>query len=183
MSSSDCIPALGGWEGYTPNKVWRDLSCRHARIFIELIPIPSRAMRCTGCGESVDRVRETTRRWTRDLPVLDADTFLIVSRRRLLCPRCGPCLEELPWLERYARVTTRLAESVARLCQWLSVKHAASFFHLSWDQPFMGKYAYRGPGSSLPVSESNEKQFAEVAYLRKVFTIRTSLSANLSVRR
>jgi transposase len=37
-------------------------------------------------------------------------------------------------LERYARVTNRLAESVARLCQFLAIKHAAEFFHLSWDQ-------------------------------------------------
>jgi transposase len=51
-----------------------------------------------------------------------------------MCPRCGPCLEELPWLARYSRVTRRLAESVARLCQCLALKHAATFFRLSWDQ-------------------------------------------------
>jgi TctA family transporter len=32
LSSSNCIPALGGWEGYAPNKIWRDLSGRHALL-------------------------------------------------------------------------------------------------------------------------------------------------------
>jgi transposase len=42
-------------------------------------------------------------------------------------------LESLPWLDPYSRVTTRLAESVGRLAQVLSVKHVADFFGLKWD--------------------------------------------------
>jgi transposase len=49
------------------------------------------------------------------------------------CPRCGPKLERLAWLDRYARVTRRLADSVVRMCQVLPIKHVASFFGLSWD--------------------------------------------------
>ena len=33
----------------------------------------------------------------------------------------------------YSRVTRRLAESVARLCQVLPIKHVAAFFGLGWD--------------------------------------------------
>jgi transposase len=40
---------------------------------------------------------------------------------------------ELDWLEPYARVTRRLAESVARMCQVLPIKHVAEYFALSWD--------------------------------------------------
>ena len=54
----------------------------------------------------------------RDLPILDAQTHLIVHRRRLVCPRCGPTLERLSWLAKYSRVTRRLGESVARLCRF-----------------------------------------------------------------
>ena len=56
-----------------------------------------------------------------------------MPRRRVHCSRCGPRLERLGWLERYARVTRRLAESVARLCQVLPIKHVAKFFGLGWD--------------------------------------------------
>ena len=66
-------------------------------------------------------------------PILDAATWLIVPRARLLCPRCGPTVEAVPWLDRYARMTTRFAESVARLAQLLPIKHVAAWFGLSWD--------------------------------------------------
>lgn len=51
---------------------------------------------------------------------------------RLLCPRCGPKLEKLSWLEPYARVTMRLANSAARLCKLMSVRHLAQFYGLAW---------------------------------------------------
>jgi GDP-D-mannose dehydratase len=40
-------------------------------------------------------VHETTYRVVRDLPILDAETHVVVPRRRLVCPRCGPKLEKL----------------------------------------------------------------------------------------
>jgi transposase len=58
----------------------------------------------------------------------------VVPRRRLACPRCGPKLERLSWLSPWGRVTTRLAESVARMCQHMAVKHVAQHFHLGWDR-------------------------------------------------
>jgi transposase len=79
-------------------------------------------------------VHDTSERWVRDLPVFDAETHLLIHRRRVACERCGPKLERLDWLDRYARVTQRLAESVARLCSVLPVKHVAGFYGLSWDQ-------------------------------------------------
>jgi transposase len=42
-------------------------------------------------------------------------------------------VEDLPWLAKWSRVTTRLAESVARLCQVLPIKQVAEFFDLKWD--------------------------------------------------
>jgi transposase len=81
----------------------------------------------------VRQVHEVRGRWIRDLPILGAVTWLRVPRYRLACPRCGPKLEHLPWLDRYARVTKRLAESVARLCSVLPIKHVAEFFELGWD--------------------------------------------------
>lgn len=135
MSSTNCISVLGGWEGYSPREVRRkELPRQHPQIWIELVPLADGILRCSGCREVASGVHETIRRVVRDLPILDADTFLVVHRRRVLCPRCGPCLEELSWLARYSRVTRRLAESVARLCQCLALKHVATFFRLSWDQ-------------------------------------------------
>ena len=46
--------------------------------------------------------------------------------------RCGPKLERLSWLEAYARVTRRLAESVAQLCNVMAIRHVARYFELDW---------------------------------------------------
>jgi len=48
------------------------------------------------------------------------------------CCGCGPKLEALSWLGRYSRITRRLAQSVGRLCEVASLKHAAGFFGLIW---------------------------------------------------
>lgn len=136
MSETQCTDWLGGWEGYQVEGIERREATGEGsspQLWIRLAPQLGRRMECEGCGEAVDAVHDVTERWIRDLPVLDAETYLLVARRRLDCPRCGPRLERLSWLERYARVTRRLADSVARLCEVLPIKHVAAFFHLGWD--------------------------------------------------
>lgn len=134
MSFSDVIACAGGWEGYRVAATRLLEITGKRRIEIELVPERTRNLICAVCGHPADHVHETTKRIVRDLPILDAQTWLIVHRRRIRCPRCGPSVERLCWLDKYSRVTRRLAESVARLCGMLPVKHVASFFHLSWDQ-------------------------------------------------
>ena len=57
---------------------------------------------------------------------------LQIPRVRVACPHCGPKLELLGWLDPYARVTKRLAESVSRLCAVMSIRHVADYFGLNW---------------------------------------------------
>jgi len=131
LSEGDVTAWLGGWEGYRVDKIERVEGNKPA-IWITLAGRPDRPMICEGCGETVAQVHDSTVRTVRDLPILDAETRLLVPRRRVACPRCGPRLERLDWLGRYARVTARLAESVAKLCQALPVKQVAAFFGLAW---------------------------------------------------
>jgi len=136
LSREQFIALLGGWEGYGVGAVERyevGQDRMKPEVWIELVPLGGFPMCCSGCREEVTEVHDVGGRWVRDLPLLDAETWLLVYRRRVACPRCGPKLEELPWLGRYARVTRRLAESVARLCAVLPVKHVAEFFALGWD--------------------------------------------------
>lgn len=122
---------LGGWEGYRVETVQRRDGERTA-IWVYLGPAPGHPMICDGCGQAVESVHDVEERHVRDLPILDAETWLSVPRRRVLCPRCGPRLERLAWLDRHARVTRRLAESVVRLCQALPVARVAAHFGLHW---------------------------------------------------
>lgn len=132
MPVLDDIAWLGGWEGYRVSGVER-IEGVSPEIWIFLEVSGEAHPLCDGCGGAALGVHEFTVRHIRDLPILDASTRLVVPRRRVLCPRCGPKLERLSWLGRYSRVTKRLAESVARLCQHLSVKRVAEFFGLHWN--------------------------------------------------
>ena len=132
MPEGDATSWLGGWEGYRVETIQRREDEERA-IWIFLGRAPCTTMICDGCGQPVDRVHDIETRTVRDLPILDAATWLSVPRRRVLCPCCGPKLERLEWLDRHARVTRRLAESVARLCRVLPVKQVAAFFGLHWD--------------------------------------------------
>lgn len=69
----------------------------------------------------------------RDLPIGDWDVWLVVPRARLGCPRCGPTVEAVPWLDGYQRMTTRLADKIARLAQVLPIKHVAAWFRVGSD--------------------------------------------------
>lgn len=135
MPSDDVIALLGSWEGYRVGLVRRFDSSQKgpsAQVWIELRREPGPFI-CSGCGRSCEKYHDATERWIQDLPILDAQTFLLVPRFRVACDGCGPKVEHLPWLAKYARVTARLAQSVARLCKVVSIKHVAEFYGLGWD--------------------------------------------------
>ena len=135
MPSSDVTALLGGWEGYRVQRVSRQASETDGEpdeIWIELARQPGRFV-CSQCGRRCRTYHDVTERWVRDLPILDARTWLLVPRFRATCPVCGPRVEYLPWLGKWSRVTRRLAQSVGRLCEMLAIKHAAAFYGLGWD--------------------------------------------------
>lgn len=134
MPDLQSIAFLGGWEGFQAVSVERREPCPKRpwpEVWIELRPGSDRP-RCSGCGGVVNQIHDVVERWIRDLPLLDAETWLRVPRRRVECPECGPKLEAVSWLAPYDRVTSRLAESVARLCRNLPVLQTARFYRLDW---------------------------------------------------
>ena len=129
MAEIDIGGVLGDWDGYDVVAGAR----RNGMIEIELHPVSKTPGVCGGCGQTVAAVHGYERRRVRDLPILDTPAILILRRRRLACPQCGPKLERLTWLARYARVTQRLADRVAQMCTVMTVKQVAEFYRLGWD--------------------------------------------------
>ena len=88
MFDFDPTDILGEWEGYDVEAVGGYLRGQEvpSRIRIELSPREDRLGRCSGCGRRVAAVHDTTNRIVRDLPILDAETDLVVPRRRLALP-------------------------------------------------------------------------------------------------
>lgn len=132
MADGDCMSRLGGWEGYVVRDWKHDDRSGGRWVVIELEPDPRAVRICSGCDSPTAAVHDRSVRRIRDLPVFGDQVELLVRRLRVLCPSCGPRLQKLSWLDAHARVTKRLAESVARLCAVTSVLHAARFFGLGW---------------------------------------------------
>lgn len=101
MADGDCISQLGGWAGYGVAG-WRHEQRGDRRwLILELVPCDDAVRLCSGCGEPVAAVHDRSERRIRDLPVFEDP------------------------VDPHARVTRRLAESVARLCVVTSLLHAA----------------------------------------------------------
>lgn len=136
MAQEQNSEILWGWEGYEVGLVRRVQSGRRegrTEVLIELRVDKSRPGICSGCGEVVEQIHDYENRCIRDLPILEADSYLFVRRRRVACARCGPRVEALNWVEPYGRITNRLAISVARLCKVLPIKHVAEQYALGWE--------------------------------------------------
>ncbi len=136
MAYDEITTLLGGWAGFEIRAVERQpggTGTGAPQITIELSALPGHPRYCSRCGRATPEVHDVTIRRVRELPILDAETWLLVPQARVRCPDCGPTVEALPWLDRYARMTTRFAASVARLAQVLPVRQVAEWFGLSWD--------------------------------------------------
>lgn len=132
MAAPQCIEQIGAWTGYELQD-WREEQRGGQRwCVLTLRPREETVRRCSGCGWQGTAIHDQEQRYVRDLPLFDATVLLVVPRLRLACPHCGPKLEQLDWLEPYARVTTRLAASVVRLCKVMSLRHVAGFYGLAW---------------------------------------------------
>ena len=137
MTAQECMSSLGGWKGYVVGTLQRFEAGDKGpapQVWIVLHRDRVTPMVCGGCGHATLARHDVEDRWVRDLPIFEARTHLLVQRCRVACPTCGPKLEKLDWLEPFARVTVRLAQSVARLCAAMPIKQVAGYFGLGWDQ-------------------------------------------------
>ena len=132
MAPSHPISRLGRWEGYEVRDDRLEVRNGRSWCVIRLEPVRERRRCCSGCGRFTTAIHDLEERRVRDLPVFEHAVELIVPRVRVACERCGPKLELLPWLDAYARVTRRLADSVSRLCQVASILHVARHYGLDW---------------------------------------------------
>jgi transposase len=129
---------LGGWDGFdvadvTDRGIGEDIFGLPApQIVITLVPRAGSPKRCSRCGEIVEEIHDVTEREVRDVALMESETWLRFPQARLRCPRCGPTTEAVSWLDKHQRMTTRLAEKIARLAMVLPLKHVAAWFGLHW---------------------------------------------------
>lgn len=92
-----------------------------------------RLLRCGLCRQRCREVYDVRReREWRDLSLRKVPLKLCYCPRRVECPRCGVRVEWFPWAEPWARVTTALANAVARLAREWSWQGTARQYGLDW---------------------------------------------------
>ncbi len=132
MAQAHPISRLGGWEGYEVGAHWTEHRGGRSWCVVRLEPLRGHPRCCSRCGQWTAAIHDLEKRCIRDLPVFEHWVELRILRVRVECPTCGPKLERLDWLPAYARVTQRLAESVAQLCKVMTLRHVARYFGLDW---------------------------------------------------
>ncbi len=100
-------------------------------VFIDRLKL--RLLRCGVCRQRCKEVHDIRkeREW-RDLSMRKLALKLRYRPRRVECPRCGVRVEDFPWAEPWARVTTALANAVAVLARELSWQGTARHYGLNW---------------------------------------------------
>jgi len=137
LSQYQSTVALGQWQGFRVKSVKRIKSCHEGdrdAIVVELLPVMNRLARCRECGKKVHRTHDWSTRLIDDLPAWGARTILKVHSRRVKCSRCGIGLEMIDWVDIGSRVTTRLAQSLSRMCEVLPVAHVAAHYGIGWNR-------------------------------------------------
>lgn len=135
----ELLNRVGGWDGFEIADIQEEpelqpdvLGMPAPRLVITLRPKVDATKRCSRCGRIVTEIHDTTERLVRDVAFMDHDTWLRVPRARLRCPRCGPTVEAVDWLDTHQRMTRRLAEKIARLAMVLPIAHVAHWFGCHW---------------------------------------------------
>ena len=116
-------------KAHTVTKVEETDDC----MLVHVDRLGNRLLRCGVCRQRCLEVHDIRkeREW-RDLSMRKLPLKLRYRPRRVECPRCGVRVEDFPWAEPWARVTTALSNAVAVLARELSWKGTAREYGLNW---------------------------------------------------
>ena len=116
-------------KAHTVTKVEETDEC----VIVWIDRLGKRLLRCGVCRQRCREVHSVRkeRDW-RDLSLRKLPLKLRYRPRRVECPRCGVRVEDFPWAEAWARVTTALSNAVAILARELSWQGTARQYGLNW---------------------------------------------------
>jgi len=120
------------WFGLVAHYV-RRVEETDGELVAEIKPIHGRLPRCGCCGRQVRRTKghAKPRRW-RDLMIRKVPLVLAYTARRVVCPACGVRVEQVPWADRWSRVTKSLTRAVAKLARKTDLSTVATQYRVNW---------------------------------------------------
>lgn len=104
MSQKDIIKELVGLQDVIVNKVEQN----EKEIYIHL-ELERKTHRCPCCDEVTDKIHDYRIQKISDIPILGKKAYLILRKRRYVCPHCGKRFyEKNSFLPKYHRITNRM---------------------------------------------------------------------------
>jgi transposase len=88
---------------------------------------------CPICGKRVRSFYDHHERIWRHLPMFGLATFLVVTVRRVNCPRCGVRVERVPWARHDSDFTRPFEDAVAWLLRRTNQTAVARWFGIAWE--------------------------------------------------
>jgi transposase len=129
MRLEDCIRR---WLGLKAHRV-REVTEKDGCLIAEIEALPGRVPRCGHCGRKVPRTKGCIpRRLWRDLKIRKLSLVLAYTPRRVVCPDCGVRVEQIPWAQKWSRVTRSLARAVAELARQTDLSTVARHYDIGW---------------------------------------------------
>jgi len=100
-------------------------------IVADVAPTTSIA-RCSGCSCRVRKIKDRRKRFWRHLDLAGMRLRLSYVLRRVDCPRCGVCVESVPWAEPGSWFTHDFEEQVAYLAQITDKTTVVNLMRVAW---------------------------------------------------
>lgn len=100
-------------------------------LLLDVAPC-TRQPRCSGCGRVVRAVYDGRERRWRHLDMAGMVTSLRYRLRRVDCPRCGVCVEMVPWAETGSWFTRDFEQTAAYLAQHAAKSVVVEMMRIAW---------------------------------------------------
>lgn len=100
-------------------------------LLLDVAPC-TRQPRCSGCGRVVPAVYDGRERRWRHLDMAGMVTSLRYRLRRVDCPRCGVCVEMVPWAETSSWFTRDFEQTAAYLAQHAAKSVVVEMMRVAW---------------------------------------------------
>lgn len=118
---NDYFTRLLGIQGFAVEAVTQDRQGRQSRVILDIKRNQPRFI-CGECGHVSEDGIEYRERMVQHLSCWQHLSYLRFKQYRVKCPQCGLRVEELPFVQRYSRVSVMLGNLVYELCKVMTNK-------------------------------------------------------------
>ncbi|NLF70082.1 MAG: ISL3 family transposase [Candidatus Anammoximicrobium sp.] len=121
------------YKGFVYNRVRWDKTTSPWTVRVQVVPRANSRAECSGCRKKCAGYDRLPEREFEFVPLWGLTVLLVYAMRRVECPRCGICVEHVPWGDGKCRQTKSYRWFLARWAKRLPWLDVARIFHTSWD--------------------------------------------------